>query len=97
MVKRLVSISLVVILCTCLIFVPGSTVRAEDTYYYVSTSGNDSNQGTISSPFRTIQKAASVMTAGDTCYIREGTYRETVVPLNDGAEGSLITYQAYNR
>ncbi|AWI06849.1 hypothetical protein [Clostridium drakei] len=24
--------------------------------YYVSTNGNDSNQGTISSPFRTIKK-----------------------------------------
>ena len=46
--------------------------------YYVSTTGNDSNTGTISSPFATWQKLASVMVAGDQAYIRGGTYRSTM-------------------
>jgi hypothetical protein len=64
--------------------------------YYVATNGDDSGAGTIVDPFRTIQKAASIMVAGDTCYIRQGVYRETVTPANSGAEGAPITFTAYN-
>ena len=42
--------------------------------YYVSPSGNDTNAGTISSPFLTIQKAQTAATAGDIVYIRGGNY-----------------------
>ena len=42
--------------------------------YYVSTSGNDSNPGTISQPFGTWQKAFNTVVAGDLVYIRGGTY-----------------------
>jgi hypothetical protein len=41
---------------------------------FVSTTGNDSNSGTIDNPFLTIPKAISVAVAGDTIYIRNGTY-----------------------
>ena len=43
--------------------------------YYVSTDGSDANPGTIDRPFQTIQKAAALMVAGDTTYVRAGTYR----------------------
>ncbi len=33
--------------------------------------------------------------AGDTAYIRAGTYNERVVPQNSGSAGSPITYAAY--
>lgn len=46
--------------------------------YYVSKKGSDSGSGTSLSPFLTISRAAEVMKAGDTCYIREGTYNESV-------------------
>jgi len=61
--------------------------------YHVATSGNDANPGTSASPFRTIQRAANVVAAGDTVYIRAGTYRETV-NLNgkDGSAGSPIVF-----
>lgn len=64
--------------------------------YYVATNGLDSNSGTLLSPFRTIQKAGSVMVAGDTCYIRGGLYRETVVPAHSGTSVSRITFASYN-
>ncbi|MEZ4270169.1 MAG: hypothetical protein R3C68_01640 [Myxococcota bacterium] len=38
--------------------------------YYVATTGDNANSGTIGSPFRTLEKAASVMSAGDTMFIR---------------------------
>src|SRR5690242_657336 len=64
--------------------------------YYVAKTGSDSNAGTnISAPFLTIQKAASVMLAGDTCYIRKGIYRETVTPVNSGTSAASITFSAY--
>lgn len=71
-------------------------VPAWATTYYVSTTGSNSNSGTISSPFMTIQKAANVATAGDTVIVRGGVYRETVTMTNSGAAGSPITFKAYN-
>jgi uncharacterized protein (TIGR03437 family) len=64
--------------------------------YYVSPSGSDSFPGTLSQPFLTIQKAASVMVAGDTAFIRAGTYRETVTPANSGTQYAPITFMPYN-
>ena len=67
--------------------------------YYVSVSyGNDNNDWkSLSAPFKTIAKAASVMSAGDNCYIREGSYHETIVMNNnDGASGSPIVFTSYN-
>ena len=68
---------------------------AQATAYYVSTVGSDSNVGTLALPFRTIQKAASLMRAGDTCLIRGGTYRETVTPTNSGKSDAPITFEPY--
>ncbi|WP_298486677.1 T9SS type A sorting domain-containing protein [uncultured Maribacter sp.] len=62
---------------------------------YVSKNGNDSNPGTLESPYLTISKAASVAVAGDIVYIREGTYEETLSPANSGENGNPITFQGY--
>ncbi|VGO18356.1 DNRLRE domain-containing protein [Pontiella sulfatireligans] len=66
------------------------------TDYYVSLSGSDTNSGTFSQPFATIQTAANEMDPGDTCHIRAGTYRETVIPPSRATSAALpIRYQAY--
>jgi hypothetical protein len=72
----------------------GGTVASPPTYY-VSPVGDDDAKGTLDHPFRTIQHAADVMVAGDTCLIREGTYRETVRPAASGEAGRPITFRAY--
>ena len=64
--------------------------------FYVSTSGNDSNAGSLAKPFRTIQRAANVAGAGDTVFVRGGTYRETVRPSRSGSGGAPISFKAYN-
>jgi hypothetical protein len=61
----------------------------------VATNGNDSNAGTEASPWRTLTKAANTARAGDTVYIRAGTYTETLRPANSGTAGNLITFKAY--
>jgi hypothetical protein len=66
-----------------------------DAQYYVSVDGSDENPGTREQPFKTIQKAAGVMSAGDTCYVMSGIYRETVIPANDGTAGSPLVFTTY--
>ena len=63
--------------------------------YFVSTSGADDDAGTLSAPFRTIQRAADVARAGDTVFIRGGTYRETVRPARSGTAAAPITFRPY--
>ncbi len=54
-----------------------SPAHAQGNTYYVSTTGSDSNPGTLAQPFGTINKGVSVLTPGDTLYIRGGTYSNT--------------------
>jgi MYXO-CTERM domain-containing protein len=54
------------------------------TEYYVATTGSDSNAGTIDQPFATFQKGADTAVAGDTVWIRGGTYKITT-PKTSGA------------
>jgi len=59
------------------VFSANSNLNAR-TYYVVQASGRDDNSGTQRNPFRTLTKALSVMSSGDTCMIGSGTYRESV-------------------
>jgi hypothetical protein len=74
---------------------PNSTSVVQRTICYVATTGDDDNAGKEALPWRTIQKAANTLVAGDTVYIRAGTYPEQVTPQNSGSAGNLITFAAY--
>lgn len=68
--------------------------------YYVAPGGNDSNSGTLSSPFKTLEKAVSLVSAGDYIYLRGGTYSMTVSSLvidrsKSGSAGNLVHVFAY--
>ena len=65
--------------------------------YYVSLTGNNSNPGTESLPWRTIAKAATVAIGGDTVIIEDGNYGELVQDDSHGSDGAFITYQARNK
>ena len=58
---------------------------------FVAPFGNDANAGSLASPFRTIQRAATLAQSGDRVMIEGGTYRETVRPAHSG-----VTFQSYN-
>src|SRR5512136_1705058 len=79
----------------------GSSGRAKEgltpqaTVYYVAQGGDDSNPGTANQPWQTIQKAANTLVAGDTVYVRSGTYPEQVIPQNSGSASNYITYAAH--
>ena len=70
---------------------------ATGSTYYVSTSGSNSNPGTLAQPWKTIQKAANTVTQGDTVYIRGGTYNEKITFSNvQGTSTSWIKFAPYN-
>ncbi|MDP4208353.1 MAG: hypothetical protein Q8928_06010 [Bacteroidota bacterium] len=54
-----------------------TTTTAENANYYVAPNGSDSNPGTISAPFASLNKAWSVVSAGQLIYVRGGTYKYT--------------------
>jgi len=68
-------------------------VRAAE--YFVAFDGTDSNNGSQERPFRTIQKAADTMKAGDTCYVRSGLYRQVVRLKRSGSKDKPVTLSLY--
>ncbi|WP_010136360.1 DUF1565 domain-containing protein [Ochrovirga pacifica] len=72
-----------------------TTLNIFATEYHVSKKGKDSNNGSLSTPFLTIQKAATIAKAGDLVIVHGGTYREEVNPIHGGTSNTnRITYQA---
>lgn len=68
--------------------------RAPGHIYYVATIGSDSNPGTLSQPWRTIQKAADTMAAWDTCIVLAGSYSERVRVTSSGTSDGPISFWA---
>jgi hypothetical protein len=71
--------------------------QAQATTYYVDkATGSDSRAGTsVSTAWATIGKANATLRAGDTVYVRAGTYDEIIEPTYSGAAGAPITYRNY--
>jgi len=52
---------------------------AKATVFYVATTGNDTQAGTELAPFQTIERGVISLTAGDTLYVKSGTYAESIL------------------
>ena len=67
--------------------------------YYVSLTGSDVADGSISTPWRTIQKGVNTAVAGDTVNVGPGDYTEEVVwtAAASGVSGNRITLDGINR
>ncbi len=85
-----------IILCLLPFFCAGRLhAQTGPTYFYVSPTGNDSNPGTEALPWKTLAKAGSAATAGATVFIKQGIYRERLVPVNSGRPDAPITFTSY--
>ena len=65
--------------------------------YYVDPRGRDSNPGTATAPFKTIQRAADQAAPGDTVLVRAGRYTgpDRIVSLSrGGAPGQWLTFRS---
>lgn len=73
---------------------PDVVVKEGD--YYVSTTGDDTNTGTLASPWRTIQKAVTTVIPGCVVNIMGGTYNEQVNVTVSGTSDKYIVIKNYN-
>jgi len=62
--------------------------------FYVSKSGNDSNDGSVSTPWATLTKASASVQAGDTVYFRAGNYAGGIINVS-GVMNNYITFRNY--
>ena len=64
--------------------------------FYVSTTGDDSNPGTQTAPWRTVQHSADTVRAGSTVNVRGGVYEELVsIKASGNAADGYITFRSY--
>ncbi len=78
-----------------------------DTYYVHATLGDNSNDGSIGSPFATSGKICSTVVAGDTAFYLGGTFQESwrsagdvvyntvLAPIVTGTEADPIMFYAH--
>src|SRR5579859_8202122 len=83
------------ILLTLLVGVSGASGQANSSFY-VSATGNDSNPGTQTAPWRTVQHAADTARAGSTVNVRGGIYEELVsIKASGNPTDGFITFRSY--
>ncbi len=97
--------TVLLVVMALLLSIPGPALAAREsaspalaaagTVYYVATNGSDANSGSLQQPWRTIAKANQELRAGDTAYVRAGSYDEYIEPEHSGTAGSKITYASY--
>ena len=68
---------------------PAGAVAAET--YHIAPGGNDANDGSAGSPWRTLQHAADTVAAGDTVQVAAGSYAGFVMET-DGRAGAEIAF-----
>ena len=71
-----------------------SLAAQDGAVYYVSTTGSDSNPGTLAAPWLTIQHAANKVTAGATVHVLGGVYKGYVDFPHSGTESEPITFES---
>ncbi len=88
--KKILLVVSIVILFT------SSYDTAQATDYYISTTGDDANNGlTEASAWGTFAHADSVLAPGDTLLIMDGTYDQRIVPTTSGdSTNGYIKYKA---
>ncbi len=78
-----------------LFFLIVCSFQLKATNYYVSNSGNDSNDGlTSANAFKTLQHAADIVAAGDTVFVENGTYVGFDLRNKNGTSGNPIVFKA---
>ena len=64
--------------------------------YYVAPSGSDQGSGSVSQPWKTIRYGIGKLKAGDTLFLRGGTYFENDIPVDvSGTAAAPITIRGY--
>jgi MYXO-CTERM domain-containing protein len=76
-----------------------AAASADAAEYYVAPTGSDSNAGTMDQPFATLQKGHDSANAGDTVWVRGGTYKPTKqlkLSKSGSSDAQRIKFFAYS-
>ena len=78
--------------CLPICLLLAAAISSSAATFYLAPTGNDANTGSLVAPFFTLNKAVSVVGAGDTIYLRGGTYfyTNTQVINVSGSSNSFI-------
>ena len=76
--------------CCLLLLLDPSSARA--AIYYISTTGSDTNSGSVTAPLATIMQAQSLASSGDTVLLESGTY--AVAPIINSLQSGV--YEVVN-
>lgn len=74
-----------------------ATPPSSSNTFYLSPTGSDSNPGTFNAPWRTFSQSLPKLRAGNTLYVRGGTYDEKVkaTSISPGTSSARITVANY--
>ena len=79
------------------VWAAGATETYAAVYYVDGAHGDNQKDGkSLENAWRTLSKANSTVTAGDTVLIAAGTYAQTISPDNSGSAQAPIVYRNYN-
>src|SRR5271154_1757441 len=83
-------------LCFLLVvFTSASLLAQSGASFYVAKTGSDTNSGSFTAPWLTIQHAANTVSAGATVYVEAGGYNEAVNFPASGVASNYITFANY--
>ncbi len=77
------------------VFLSTSLLAQSGATFYVSKSGKDTNSGSYTAPWLTIQHAANSVSAGAKVYVETGVYNESVTFPASGTASNPITFENY--
>ena len=72
-----------------------SIIAFSQSNYYVAKNGNNSNNGSLNSPWKTIQYGVNQLLSGDMLHIKAGTYEEKLDVDVSGTAAAYITIRNY--
>src|SRR5580700_308343 len=78
-----------------LLALTATSLAQSGSTFYVSKSGSNSNSGSYTAPWLTIQHAASSVSAGATVYVENGVYNESLNFPASGTASNPITFASY--
>jgi hypothetical protein len=82
-------------LFTLIVCLSGAFAQSNSSFY-VSTRGDDTNLGTETAPWRSVQHAADTVRAGSTVNVRGGIYEELVsINVSGNSSDGFITFRSY--
>ncbi|MCJ7570291.1 MAG: hypothetical protein MUO82_00210 [Candidatus Thermoplasmatota archaeon] len=97
--KRIILFIIICILLSPTSFFTIGIVNADSNNYYVSTTGDNANDGSLESPWKTIEYAVTQTSSGDTINIMEGVYTPSagqILISNKNTASQWYTIQNYN-